>query len=335
MWIWCSFSREKGFSLNHFLLARNLGKDILPNATNRDVTMLLERDGGEGGQGEQWSYLTLTSLSHEHRYRKKCPSKDKGTPFFQQIQRVPSWLSGVCVLMYRSRSLCLLIRRAVSKMHWFAFKHRFGDMPTTETIHCETFVKKLMSWLLNHAQQKPIVKSFIIFLSSSSAPELSKSSCMRQDSEEMTGMIGPVHQKVWYTVAPGNHPIEKENHLPNLHFWIITGGMTLECWMMRYAVVSHHGRDPIHVDPPTLDSHGMVNQVIEDRATLPKTKSKPPLKMPEDCNPKGSRIYSSKQENVHRRCMLVLGSAHLLRMLFFKWFKCCFFFNYLMSLFTW
>ena len=89
--------------------------------------------------------------------------------------------------------------------------------------------------------------------------------------------------------------------------------MTLECGRMRYAVVSHHGRDPIHVDPPTLDSHGMVNQVIEDRATLPKTKSKPPLKMPEDCNPKGSRIYSSKQENVHRRCMLVLGSAHLLR----------------------
>ena len=111
--------------------------------------------------------------------------------------------------------------------------------------------------------------------------------------------------------------------------------MTLECGRMRYAVVSHHGRDPIHVDPPTLDSHGMVNQVIEDRATLPKTKSKPPLKMPEDCNPKGSRIYSSKQENVHRRCMLVLGSAHLLRMLFFKWFKCWFFFNYLMSLFTW
>ena len=44
------FQRE-GFSLNHFLLARNIGKDILPNATNRDVTMLLERDGGWGRSG--------------------------------------------------------------------------------------------------------------------------------------------------------------------------------------------------------------------------------------------------------------------------------------------
>ena len=108
------FQRE-GFSLNHFLLARNIGKDILPNATNRDVTMLLERDGGEGGQGEEWSYLILTSLSHERWYRKKCPSNGKGTPFFFNrsngfhfgFQWFVYWCTGlgVCVFWYGGRFL--------------------------------------------------------------------------------------------------------------------------------------------------------------------------------------------------------------------------------------
>ena len=122
--------------------------------------MLLERDGCEGGQGEQWSYLTLTSLSHEHWYRKKCPSKGKGTPFFSTDP------TGSILVFRGSLSWCIDL---VECFFWYGGRFLkcigslsnidFSDMPTTEIIHCETWMNfSHGSWIM--AQQKPIVKSF-------------------------------------------------------------------------------------------------------------------------------------------------------------------------------
>ncbi len=62
--------KQGGFSLHHFFPSRNVGKDILPNATNRDVTMLLERDGSrevrEVRENSEviWQLLHFSVINH-------------------------------------------------------------------------------------------------------------------------------------------------------------------------------------------------------------------------------------------------------------------------------
>lgn len=140
MWIWCAFSREKVFPWIISCWQETLGR------TSYRMPLTAMWPCCWRGMGVREVTEKSEVIWHFLHFRmnigteKSVPQKEKEHLFFQQIQRVPFWFSVVCVLMYRSRSLCLLIRRAVSKMYCFAFKHRFGDIPTTETIHCKTWM---------------------------------------------------------------------------------------------------------------------------------------------------------------------------------------------------